>query len=86
MADIDEWKPRTVIVGGAELQIHERGLAVMEGDDGQEAERCLWLLLAMSRAWEGCDRQTFLDEVPEKHAEEAPQYFDMSWEVEHGTV
>lgn len=78
------WEPRKVIIGGEAFDLPER-IEVSFDDEGdpEAAQHCGWLLEACSRGWEGCDKQSFLDSVPEEYRAEAEHFFEIArWDRE----
>jgi hypothetical protein len=67
-----------VIIDDEEIAAPERCGARFETEgDIEAAQRCGWLLEAMSRGWEGCEKWSLLGRVPEEYRTEAEQFFDM---------
>ena len=83
--DTEAWEPRKVIIGGEEMVVPER-ITVRFIDDVGDTERwqrCGWLLEACSHGFEGSDKQTFLDSMPEEYRIEGEQFFEIArWDRE----
>ena len=81
--DTEAWEPRKVIIDGEEIEVPERIEVRIDGGSIEDRQHCGWLLEACSRGWEDCDKQTFLDTMPEEYRIEGEQFFEIArWDRE----
>jgi len=81
----EAWEPRKVIIDGEEIDSPERITVRLIDDvgDPEGAQRCGWLMVAVSSGWEGCEKWSFLDSVPEEYREEAEHFYEIArWDRE----